>query len=197
MKELKTLGNEFNASRHACKRLALHKCGHEDQSVSASECLLAQVGDANANHFIIASQDRSLRNKIMRIPGGSSIFATVNGIHLEQPSEMQKPDGAKAQAKSRIALDREKRMLLQNGLIEDDSTKQQIRKETYHTRKNRAKGPNPLAMKKKRAMTKRAEPMARQPLEECGIPAGKEAETQDVKRKRKRRRRGTTAITEV
>ena len=31
-------------TRHACKRYALHKCGHDEQNVSAAECLLAQLG---------------------------------------------------------------------------------------------------------------------------------------------------------
>ena len=48
------------------------------------------AGEANAQHYFVATQDRALRAALGRVPGGASIFMNVNGVHLEQPSEQQR-----------------------------------------------------------------------------------------------------------
>ena len=47
-------------------------------------------GGSNTEHFFVASQDAQLRGKLQRLPAGASIFASVNDIHLEQPSAEQR-----------------------------------------------------------------------------------------------------------
>ena len=47
-------------------------------------------GSSNAEHFFVASQDGQLRGKLQQLPAGASIFASVNGVHLEQPSAEQR-----------------------------------------------------------------------------------------------------------
>ena len=41
------------------------------------------AGESNPEHFFVATQDRALRAAIDRVPGGASIFASVNGLHLQ------------------------------------------------------------------------------------------------------------------
>ena len=41
------------------------------------------TGTSNPDHFFLATQDRSLRAAVDRVPGGASIFASVNGLHLQ------------------------------------------------------------------------------------------------------------------
>lgn len=50
----------------------------------------APAGASNSDHFLIATQDRSLQRKAMAVPGGAVVFASVNGVHLETPSDLQK-----------------------------------------------------------------------------------------------------------
>ena len=52
-------------------------------------CLPCHAGDKNADHFLVATQDRGLQRSVMRVPGGACVFASVNGVHLETPSAMQ------------------------------------------------------------------------------------------------------------
>lgn len=56
--------------------------------LNALTCCCA--GEANAEHFFVATQDRDLRAALGGVPGGASIFLNVNGVHLEPPSEAQK-----------------------------------------------------------------------------------------------------------
>ena len=46
-------------------------------------CRAPVAGDSNPEHFFVATQDRELRAAIDRVPGGASIFASVNGLHLQ------------------------------------------------------------------------------------------------------------------
>ena len=38
----------------------------------------------------MATQDRALRLALGQRPGGASVFVSVNGVHLEPPSDSQK-----------------------------------------------------------------------------------------------------------
>lgn len=48
------------------------------------------AGDKNEEHFFVATQDKALQRRCMAVPGGAVLFASVNGVHLEQPSALQK-----------------------------------------------------------------------------------------------------------
>lgn len=38
----------------------------------------------------MATQDKGLQRACMGVPGGAVLFASVNGVHLETPSALQK-----------------------------------------------------------------------------------------------------------
>ena len=49
----------------------------------------AALGEDNAGHFFVGTQDKQLRTAISKVPAGASMFLSVNGLHLEQPSTQQ------------------------------------------------------------------------------------------------------------
>jgi U3 small nucleolar RNA-associated protein 23 len=147
MHELRGLGAEFADTRHACKRHALHSCGH-DAPVSASECLASQVSNGNAEHFFVATQDKTLQRKVNASQGGAVIFASPNGIHLEAPSELQK----------RLVHRKEQRQLGTTTVDRMSKSLADLKQEELAERprersifkRNRAKGPNPLSRQSKK-----------------------------------------------
>ena len=48
------------------------------------------AGTNNPEHFFVATQDRRLRECLGRVKGGACCFASVNGLHVEEPSGMLK-----------------------------------------------------------------------------------------------------------
>jgi U3 small nucleolar RNA-associated protein 23 len=126
-------------ARRACKKFAVHHCGHEE-SVSASECLLDQVREGNHEHFFVATQDRNLQQKISNKPAGAVMFATVNGIQMEMPSEKQKHHVSKSAEEKLLPGILE----IQNNMVSSSSRSQN------QFKRRKAKGPNPLSMKKKK-----------------------------------------------
>ena len=136
-------------TRHICKGFALHHCGHED-AVSAADCLAAQVEGGNAQHFFVATQDRPLQRRVMATEGGANMFVSVNGLHLEAPSEMQRRQAEKDE-RARMApgrVERSSRALRE--LAEPEEGAGAPARAPF--KRKTAKGPNPLAMRpKKRA----------------------------------------------
>lgn len=181
MKELRGLGAEYTATRQACKRYALHSCGHDDGSPSAADCLLSQIQNANSEHFFVATQDRGLQRQAKNLPGGAVIFASVNGVHLDSPSEAQRNHGMRHQEAQQLPGQVERRSKQLNDLLETED-KPQAKPHTSAGifRRNRAKGPNPLSIKKKLTAD------AGTPVTAAAAPDGDHSAH---KRKRQRRKR--------
>ena len=187
MHELRKLGSEYSATRQVCKRYALHHCGHEDP-VSATECLHSQVTEGNHNHFFVATQDRHLQRKIQSMPGGAVLFASVNGLHLETPSEAQKKH---LQAKEKTLSKRDGRVKLpkaaggsdaEEGGGGEDADEEEWQRERAIFRRQKAKGPNPLSIKKK----------SKKPQQQQTLPPPPHQQQQEegqAKARRQRRRR--------
>jgi len=117
--------------------------GITSRSVTPSECLMSLVQEkGNCNHFWIASQDRELRKKLQLYPGMPSLHLTVNGMMLESLSEV---DATKITLhKEDLELTKEERKSLK-GL----SGNPRRVKTNVEFKQNKAKGPNPLSVKKK------------------------------------------------
>ena len=48
------------------------------------------AGGSNPEHYIVATQEKGLRQTLGGIPGGATVFASVNGLHIEPPSDAQR-----------------------------------------------------------------------------------------------------------
>ncbi|KAK9866502.1 hypothetical protein WJX84_009209 [Apatococcus fuscideae] len=90
LSELKALGKDFSNAYQTSKRLLKLTCSHQSNPVTPSDCIMSLIGGSNTEHFFVASQDAQLRKKLQQLPAGASIFASVNGVHLEQPSAEQR-----------------------------------------------------------------------------------------------------------
>lgn len=96
--------------------------------------------EGNTEHFFVATQDRSLQRKIADQSGGAVLFATVNGIQMDMPSEKQKALTSKsAQEKLLPGM-----LEIQSNMV--SGTHESRMPASFRRRK--AKGPNPLSIKK-------------------------------------------------
>lgn len=188
MQELRSLGDEYKETRRVCRGYALHKCGHEGE-VSAAECLFEQVKNGNRDHFFVATQDKSLQRLLASTSGCALLFASVNGVHLEAPSERQVKEVEK-KAKSHLGPGRVelKDKALQELKAEEEAARP---KERSIFKKTKAKGPNPLSRLPKRKSLQPKDSNA------SGQKGGTEDGSSDLnpqtmKRKRKRIRSKST-----
>ncbi|KRT79994.1 hypothetical protein AMK59_7702, partial [Oryctes borbonicus] len=144
--ETENFGSKLHGALVILKQYALHKCGHEGKPVSGSKCFQSMVLESNKNHYIIATQDRDLQNKLKEKPGVPVLYLHDKAPVLSAPSEVsilkskeELNDKLGILSKEKVVIDKLKQ---NNGIIEDDIQKPKKRKGP--------KGPNPLSCKKKK-----------------------------------------------
>lgn len=145
MHELRQLGGDFQATYRAARKYKLHHCEHEE-GTSGAECLLSQVQPNNNGHWFLATQDRAVQAVLAEAPGVPRVFMTVNGFHLERPPEKTRGEVVEEEQHNLVLPAHELKTAALKDLPglkpKDDSYKK--------FRRNKAKGPNPLSVKKKK-----------------------------------------------
>lgn len=144
--ELKKMGPEMSGAVFVAKRMEIYR-KNTDKNLKGSairdsvSSILAAVGKKNMDHLIIATQDKQLRNRLREVGGVPILYINYNCFVLEAPS---KETIAVVAAKNDDAsgITAEERALVKK--LEPKKEKPVQRK------RHKAKGPNPLSMKKKK-----------------------------------------------
>uniref|UniRef100_A0A061R8Q4 U3 small nucleolar RNA-associated protein 23 n=1 Tax=Tetraselmis sp. GSL018 TaxID=582737 RepID=A0A061R8Q4_9CHLO len=138
-KELRDLGKDFEETFRLAKSVCIGaSCEHSGDEWGAAECITDLIGETNAERFFVATQDAELRKRLSKIPGVPCIFVHANGLTLEEASAEQESIAKKVEESYRTIGAAETKIL-------DGVSKRQ---ERTKFRKRKAKGPNPLAVKK-------------------------------------------------
>ncbi|XP_040835402.1 rRNA-processing protein UTP23 homolog [Ochotona curzoniae] len=149
LKELETLGKDLYGAKLIAQKCQVRNCPHFRSAVSGSECLLAMVGDGNAHHYFVATQDQNLSVKVKKQPGIPLLFIIQNTIVLDKPSARTigfvkaVEAGQLVSAHEKQSIEQQKE---QQGLVKSPERRR---------RKKRRKtgGPNPLSCLKKKKKT--------------------------------------------
>lgn len=83
---MEKFGSKVVGASLILKQFGLHKCGHEKKAISGAECLLSMLGDDNDKHYILATQDRDLEDKVRMIPGAALLYLHSRTPVLDKPS---------------------------------------------------------------------------------------------------------------
>mmetsp|Transcript_8342 Transcript_8342/g.23913 ORF Transcript_8342/g.23913 Transcript_8342/m.23913 type:complete len:246 (+) Transcript_8342:87-824(+) len=138
--ELRKMGEEtadtVRLARKTCKGA---ECPHEGKDCGPAECIMDLIGEENHEHFFVATQDVQLRRQIGEIRAAPRIFLHANGLILEEPSGAQEAAAKEGELAGQGIGEAEREILKD---LESD-------KQASKFRRKRAKGPNPLAVKKK------------------------------------------------
>ncbi|ETV90375.1 hypothetical protein H310_14829 [Aphanomyces invadans] len=118
--------------------------GDPDATNDATNSMLAAIGSRNDRKFIVATQETELRSQLRRVPGVPLIYLNRSVLVFEDMSEAtlrisRKDDHAKA-AKLNAGEKRKLEAVASSTVREAPEKKSRLVK--------RAKGPNPLSVKK-------------------------------------------------
>ena len=64
MSELRGLGEEYAGTAAAARKVMLVKCGHDNDRLSAADCIMSVTKGGNGDHFFVATQDSKLRMEL-------------------------------------------------------------------------------------------------------------------------------------
>jgi len=191
------------------KRLQHVKCGHDGAPIGAGECILSMLG--GEDKYCAGIQTDELRKKARRTPGVPLVYINNTALVLESPSTVSTRQAHRHSETSQLPSQREQKWLEHKALEEVGEKEKAVPHRPSiqygdHGRvKRRAKGPNPLSIKKKkkkvpqengqtnkkrkREEKKTQENTAQQePQVPGGEPKAGEDEHKGEKRKRKRKR---------
>lgn len=170
--ELRGMGHEFKEASLAARRLAEVE-GGPDPPAKAFDSVLAAVEGDNAERFLVCTQDEKLRVALREAsPYVPVIFCHTSGLQMEPPADAEGSGVASQRETGEGLSDRER------GALGQEETARDVNRIRTNVRyaKPKARGPNPLSMKKK---TKKG-----------GEGGNKPAPKADGGVKKKRKRRG-------
>ena len=136
-----------------------HQHHQENQKLGSAEGILKLIGSRNRHKYIVATQDEQLKEKLRRIPGVPIIYANKTSLMLETPSsasQLKWEKQEKSKGTRRIKDDVE---IAAKEMNLDKEEIMKLKKESYAKlpimrEKRKARGPNPLSVKKKKSKTK-------------------------------------------
>lgn len=138
--ETEKLGPKLSRALHIVKQYHLHKCGHEGKPVPASACLMSMVKKRNEDHYIIATQDRELQERLRKRPGIPLLYFHQKTPVLEHPSE-----ASMRATQIELLPESERAKIFQ--MKERHGIEEEVK--TFRKKKKKG-GPNPLSCKKKK-----------------------------------------------
>ncbi|KAG9441130.1 hypothetical protein H6P81_016984 [Aristolochia fimbriata] len=171
--ELKSLGDSYSDSLRAARELPMARCEHLGHRKSGSNCIQDIIGENNSEHFFLATQDVELRTKLREIPGVPLIYGLRNSLFLEPPSTSNR-QFVKSTEEERLHVSESECKILNKKSgsnlsviqpVEDPSNASEVMKQLVTNgktkkkplgvadkvqfKRKKAKGPNPLSVKKK------------------------------------------------
>lgn len=186
--ELRALGDEFAEAKAFAKRCPREPCVHGGARKSASDCISAYLEKGNHSKLLLATND----SEVMRI-GMEKCDIPIVTIADQTRLVLRKPTAMAIESTKKLR--EEKNCALQGtdkALLADSDTRKPLRLKLGIVRKRRAKGPNPLSMKKSRKEKKIADAIESDIVEntEKQLVDGNGSEVAKGRGRRRRKRRG-------
>jgi len=143
--ELRSLGERALGAAIIAKGYYRLKCGHDEDPISASKCILQQIGKSNERRLFVATQDGELRNQLREIPGVPILRLNGQVPQLEEPSASSRSTAGASEAKKLKPSDWEKPKLPE---LQARELKAKEASEAKPKKRKKRKGQNPLSCKK-------------------------------------------------
>lgn len=179
--ELRGMGAEFKEASLAARRLEEVK-GGPDPPTPAFDSIVAAVDGDNAERFVVCTQDEALRVRLRETsPYVPVVFCHTSGLQMEPPADAEGSGVASQREAVKGLPDRERSVLGQ-----EEAGVGNVRTNVRY-KKPRARGPNPLACKKKIVKGR----MGKQSAVAAG---GSQGGADDAKKKRRRRSAAGTGV---
>lgn len=141
--ETERIGPAVYGAMLVIKQFTVRKCGHEKNPIGAANCFHNMVRKRNPDHYMVATQDPDLSERIRGLAGVPLLFM-CNAITMERPSE--KSFKASTEFAIQITGTPDYRSQILNSL----KKKENLLQEKKERKKRKVSGPNPLSCKKKK-----------------------------------------------
>ncbi|KAG8807605.1 hypothetical protein FRC19_006430 [Serendipita sp. 401] len=185
--ELYKMGKERQPAVDLAKMFERRKCNHRE-AIEGSECLKHVTGDTNKHRYVIATQAQELRSQLRAIQAVPLVHIKMSVMVIEPPSEETLRIKERMTQEALDISEKEKQDLVGTKPVEPSPVLKVHRK---------AKGPNPLSIKKKQSRP--VDPTSgaassKRPREDDKDEEEEEDEGVAPRKKKRRRRKNTEMV---
>ncbi|XP_021197121.3 rRNA-processing protein UTP23 homolog [Helicoverpa armigera] len=147
--ETEKIAKKTHGALTILKQFGIHECNHKEP-IGGSNCILSMVGRKNDKHYILATQDRDLQDKMRERAGVPLLY-----LHNKSPT-LEKPSPA-SNAKAGQSLEGNPNLFItetQNEALQTMKkvlgVEEKVEERKIPIRKKKQHNPNPLSCKKKK-----------------------------------------------
>ncbi|KAM0682973.1 hypothetical protein MDAP_001383 [Mitosporidium daphniae] len=149
--ELRSLGDRYYGALFMSKSFErIRNCKHAPGSVSSLDCIREQIGSANKHKYVVCSQDTAFLQELSTLGGVPTIHIYKGVLQLDPISSASKAlkEEKEAQKDKLTKAERREIATLINQPDPTDVPQKRVKRKIV-------KGPNPLSVKKRKALVGR------------------------------------------
>ena len=160
-KEVQSIENKIPGLLKLLSQYKIEDCKHG--LLSPTNCIRDYIGNKNQFKYFVATQDNFLRIQLRKIPGVPLIFFEQNMLLMDKPSKISIESSERKENLKEDPQKKEKKLLNEKKEEIRDFLVAEFKESKYYKRKQeefklnklmgnirkKAKGPNPLSVKKK------------------------------------------------
>ena len=162
-KEVQSIENKIPGLLKLLSQYKVEECSHG--LLSPTNCIRDYIGNKNQSKYFVATQDNFLRIQLRNIPGVPLIFFEQNMLLMDKPSKRSIEASERREDLKEDPQKKEKKILNEKKEEIKDFLVAEFKESKYYKRKQeeyklnklmgyirkKAKGPNPLSIKKKKS----------------------------------------------
>ena len=162
-KEVQSIENKIPGLLKLLSQYKIEECSHG--LLSPTNCIRDYIGNKNQSKYFVATQDNFLRIQLRNIPGVPLIFFEQNMLLMDKPSKRSIEASERREDLKEDPQKKEKKILNEKKEEIKDFIVAEFKESKYYKRKQeeyklnklmgyirkKAKGPNPLSIKKKKS----------------------------------------------
>jgi U3 small nucleolar RNA-associated protein 23 len=162
-KEVQSIESKIPGLLKLLSQYKIEQCKHSP--MSATNCIRDYIGKKNNSKYFVATQDNFLRVQLRKVPGVPLIFFEQNMLLMDKPSRISIEASERRENLKEDPKKKEKKELNEKKNEISDFLVEEFKNSKYYKRKQeefklnklmgkirkKAKGPNPLSVKKKKS----------------------------------------------
>lgn len=147
--ETEKIAKKAHGALTILKQFGIHECNHKEP-IGGSNCILSMIGRKNDKHYILATQDRDLQNKLREKAGVPLLYLHNKSPTLEKPSPASYAKaGQTLEGNANLFITETQNEALQT-MKKVLGVEEAVEPPKFPIKKKKQHNPNPLSCKKKK-----------------------------------------------
>ncbi|XP_013192959.2 rRNA-processing protein UTP23 homolog [Amyelois transitella] len=149
IKETEKISKKTHGALTILKQYGIHECGHKEP-VTGSKCIFSMIGKNNEKHYILATQDRDLQEKLRSKAGVPLLYLHNKSPTLDKPSKASYEKVGQNFETATMFISQNQNEVLKN-MKKALGVEENVEEPKVPIKKKKTHNPNPLSCKKKKS----------------------------------------------